>query len=1209
MKFFKVFSLLVCYFILINVTPTLAQKTSLQTLQKKIKQYQANSDYPMIAKTLEEMLANGYKSAKRYKQLGDLYFFIKKDKKALDTFRAQARWANTAEMWEKLSDLLIWKKHNKEGRKALETAYALAPRDEKVIAKLAGVYEYQKLIKKSEKLWKLLWRQNKTDISKIENLINFYLRNKKLNDAKKLLTTSFTSKELEKTPLKFRITAMKIFSWSNQIKDSHKVLKSVKVENIPQKELGYFFIIAKLSSDYDYLEAILDRMEDAGQDVYKRKLEISVFKNSPEKTRELIEERIDEKGENPKLLFDLYKTYRAQRKVEGGIEVLEELVPLDFQNPMWYRMLLKYYDYTHDYDRGIDVLEDIVDEHEDDAQVALLYLAELYLKSQELEDFEETIERIDQPDLIAYANSLKYKNAEFSRKSQILYDIQVSSLKEIPNISPEDQYLAKTKKGKYQQVVENDLPDDRYLGTLEALSFLAGDLNKSDESLLYGKKAYAVLKDRFTKYPTKNRLIMLILKGEIYGTAKEQEDVFVKGEHHLKDTFFYLKYYRFLMREKRYADAEIVLAKLLKSPTNLGERYQIAEHTFGYLTLDLSEKLFKEIIKSDKNYSMGLKRLGQIALYTSNYPTAIFYIKKYLNINAFDSESIFLLGEAFHFNRQPFKAADQFNRLIDLLDYPGISEYENELVALSYLRLGDIEKALVALKKLYKKNPDKLSTKINIVETLVLLKKWQESLDFIEKEKLDDEERLYSAKNKVSHSEYFKDNVYKDNSTVKSKLKHEELIAIINVELGMRIQFIKHLCLNGLGRVHEDEILLENLYRKNKQNKDLLSTIGFYHLGKGEDTKGLVFLKKATRIPPYDVALNAYVREVKYSYSPKFFTEYYNTTVTGEKGKEQTGHHFMIGGQTTVIEKDHFKYHFKYIKLDQEDVVETSTDSGTQEYEEIGIGYNGFLPFYEPLGVIQKYKIDLNYQKETGQALTYFLSTQESKISGALSIQNNIPNADSYEMLKSNARTTGYGIEFGLQATELRQSYSLIFDDKTYHFKDYFFRNTQTESSLKVGFSQYLMHYPHSLTLLAVYSDKQVDGTVTYIESSNNSTTYKHLVLPSTLLEYGVIYNHDWNEFLSFDFSLINVIGKYKEFESSNRFDSDQNINNTNIKVTSSYIDSDFSLTGFLNYTIERLGDKTEWVMSSANTNAIESDIDAREVTTLKIGLKLEKVF
>lgn len=1209
MKFFKLLLSFLFLLLAIQLTSVYAQQPTLESLQKKFRQYQAKSDYPMLVTILEEMLENGYKSVDRYKQLGDLYFFLKKDEKALEVFKQQAEWANKASVWVAYSDLLIWKKRDKEGIAALEKAYRLAPANRKIIQKLAGVYEYQKFVKKSERLWKLLWRKDTASVENIRKLIDFYLRNGKLPDARKLLKESFTQKQLLQTSIDFKIIAMKIYSWSNQIKNSHAILTHIPPNKIPVKELGYFYIIAKLSSDYAYLESVLKQMEDNGQDVFQKKLDLSIFKDSPERTRELIEERIDDKGETPELLFSLYKTYRAQRKVKDSMEVIEELLPLDYQNPVWYRILLKYYDYTRDYDRGIDVLEDIVDDYEDDAQVALLYLSELYLKSQDFEEFEESIERIDQPDLIGHANSLKYQNAEFLRKQQILYEIQLSSLKDTPNISPEEQYLKKVRKGKYQQIVESELPEDRYLLILEALSYLANDVGKREDSVRYGKQAYHVLRDRFDKYPTKKRLIKLILKGASYGTTQEQEEVFKKGEKYLSNTFFYLKKYRFLMGKKRYADAEEVLEKLLKSPANLGERYQVAEHTFGLVTFELSEKLFKDVIKTDQNYSMGLKRLGQIALYTSNYPIAIFYIKKYLNINAFDSESIFLLGEAYHFNRQPFKAAAQFEKLISLLNYPGISRYESELIGLAHLRLGDEEKALAAFKNIYKVNPGSLSTKINIVETLVLLKRWQEALDFIKKENLGDEAQLYNAKNEVSHSEYFNDNLYRDTSTVKAKLRHEELVALINVELGMRIQFIKHLCLNGLGRVHEDQVLLENLYRKNRQNKDLLSTIGFYYLGRGADTKGLEFLKKASRIPPYDVALNAYVRALGNTYAPQFIAEVYQTQVTGEEGREQVRHDAFIGGQSNVIEKDHFKYGVRFMKVDQENVVKTNTDGGVQSYEHVELGYKGFAPLSTRLGVIQKYDIDFSFRNEVGHSLAYQVSTQESKMSGSLLIHNNKPNSDSYEMVKADARTTGYLFSTGFQAQELRQSYSLLYGSSTYHFKDYFYGSTQKESFWKVGLSQYLMTYPHNLTLLGVLSDKTVKGTAVYTESSDGSTNYKHPLLPSTLLEYGVIYKHDWSEFLSFNLSLINVLGQYNQLHEDKRTDSKQKINHTNIEFITTYITDSFSLTGLLKYTIERLGTKTESVYNSTNSSLESTEIEARESTTLKVGLRLETAF
>ncbi|MBU3918198.1 hypothetical protein KKA14_21925, partial [bacterium] len=630
MKLYKVSltSLILLFFLCISPYQLKAAKPTLEFLNIKYSEYQSKSDYQGMARVLKKMIDLGYKSVERYKQLGDLYFYIKMDEEALDVFREQAKWANTVETWVNLSNLLIWKQKNKEGINALEKAYQLAPDDDKLTEKLAGVYEFQKMIKQAEQVWLELYNQKGKSVQAGRQVVEFYLRNSMVLQAREVMDELYKKDTDLAGSAELKILDMKINAWTSRPEDAFKAMQRLDIKTIPEKDLDYSFKLALYGGDLIFAEKVLLRFKEIGKDVWNQELELSFIKGNPSETRELIEERIDDKGKNIELVKALYETYRAERKIEGEIDSLEELLQLDYKNSKWHELAMKYYIYYQKHDRGIDVFEDIVDDHED-AQLAVINLCRLYLAGQKYENFEEMIALVTDKSMVPLARELRFQEAYLVDDREKIFNATLDILKYIPNISPEEMVEKLKQEQHPNSEPDESLPNDRYLELTTNLSDLANELGWVKETAEYGRTAYLILKSRYAKYPTKDRLRQLIYWGTDFGSVEERTTDFVEGNKHFSDTEFYLQYYRFLMNQDKFELADAMLKKLFASPTNMEESYQAVEHTFGFVSYNLSKKLFQNIITQDPNYSMGLKRLGQIAHYTDNYLEAAFYLEKY----------------------------------------------------------------------------------------------------------------------------------------------------------------------------------------------------------------------------------------------------------------------------------------------------------------------------------------------------------------------------------------------------------------------------------------------------------------------------------------------------------------------------------------------------------------------------------------------------
>ncbi len=1216
--------------------PLEAAKPSLTSLEQQFREYQAKTDYKNMARVLEQMLAQGYKSVKRYKTLGDLYFYIKQDEKALTTFNRQAQWANTPELWINYSNLLFWKKKDKEGLFVLERAYSNFSNHDGLAVKLAQVYEYKRMIKKSEKIWLKLYDKKGRSLQAGKTLVDFYLRNGQVNKARDTMDELHRKDPDLNGAIDMKILHMKVNAWTSRTREAFAALRRLKISDIPEADLQYTFSLALYGGDLNYAESILNRLKKMGKDVWKNRLAIFIIKGDPSATRELIEEKIDDVDEpTVDLLNSLYETYRAERQIEGEIDTLERILELDYRNPKWQDLLMQYYLYSQDYDRGVDILEDIIDDHED-AQLAVLNLARLHLFNQDFEDFYETIKMIEDETFISRARELRFQTAIVQNDWEKRFEVTREILENLENISPEEKVKQLKESNDPGYDPEGSMPGDRFLELLLELYGLAEELGKTEERSRYGREAFGLLKERFAEYPSQERLQVILALVVEFGSAAEHELYLLEGRKFLSDTDYYLSYYRFLMKQGRYPEAKVMLRKLLISPQNMDEHYQVSEHTFGFVPYNLSKKLFRNIIARDSSYSMGLKRLGQIALYTDKYQEAIFYLEKYLAINSFDPESIFLLGEAKYYNNQPFEAEERFERVIELFNYPNLPVYETELLAICYIRLGKEEVALELLKSASIREPKNLSIKYNILETLVLLEQWQEAMDLMDKENLDDPLKLKTAKELIFQSN-LEHTVKKTEYVDKSSFEFEELQAIVDIQLFLRFQIVRHLCLQGLGRYNENKIILDMLYRKNPVNKEILATIGFFYAERGEDEKAMYYLDRALKIPPNDQGLNQSYRELIFRYSPLIQSGFSWQERKSDGGQnESRQYEYTVSGASMVTTTDSIDYSLSHYRSIQEEVMAVNqttayttidgvttvssedssadTQAGDISRTVLNIRYNGNISFNDHIPLLQRYHGDLFLRERLGYRLGYSVATIGSSIRGAFSYFDSNPLQDSYEHLYADAYSTGYEIELGFQVRKLAQGYDFSYLNQSYIFGNNSFAGNPWESRFMAGFSQDLMTYPNRLNLNTTYSESFSLGELEQTDPETLKASRKHFVSPSVQTEVSATFQHYWNEFFNTSFIFSSIVGDNKEYETTHIIDQKQKFSANAVSIDFGFLSDTWSVTGSVNYSIENQGEKIEIssvASTDPNTSTIvntitETAIPEKTTTTFEMGSSIQ---
>ena len=988
-------------------------------LEKDLQNFQARNNRKKIAETMETMLLSDEKEYLHFKQLGDFYFFIEEDEKALNTYRRAAEWAKTAKVWETYSDLLLWKEKRIPGRRALENALSLDPKSQPLMEKLAGVYEYHGDIASADKLFKFLYQINDNNREWGVKLAKFFLRNGKVKEAKELfddLKKRFGDLGSDELNLLF----VKVLVWNNESGRASKELKKIEGDLIPDKDLDYFFTLALTTGDLNYAETLLKRLEEGGSDIYERKLKLLITRGDPSIVRELVLNRIETDGESEELLQQLYQTYYSERDRPNEIEVLEKLVLIDYNNPKWVQLLVRYYISTQNYQRGIDLFNQIIGQS-DDADLVQLNLAKLYLLQRDIENYEATLTGYTTFLYPLQLAALKVDYAEYMADLQGLHDAiekylnlleksEVKRAKKSKVITYEQkEYTPETVD--LQEVKEEPELIDMWLNLIN----IAEKLQLSKKMWVHGSKFYKALNVYYKSNPTLERWKRVIIYGAKYASVEQQEKDLLFGIETFKDPFFNLHYYRFLNRQGKRDEAANFLPKVFETATEIGDKKQTAEHTFGFISNAESKKMFVELIKEDPKYAIGYKRLGQISLYTKNYEESIDYSEKYLALNPNDTETRFVVGEAYNILKQYQKAMDSFRWIATQLEGKNRDEGDNERLALSYIRLKDYQNAMRIINETLKKNPDMLSLLINKLEAFARLGQWQDLLDLIITEDLERLDPMWVGLNRFM--------AYK-----------------------------------GLNRHEEARKKLEDIYKVYANNKDMIATYTYYEVEQGNDIEAIKLFEAGMAIPPIWEEINRDYRYISKSYKNRVGLDL-KSAQAGDSMETTTGlySHYML----TETGKIGLKY---------ENYTGTELTGLERTISKDTIDLN----YQDNLSNRQRYEVHLLSHEKTG--FKFFFSNSTPTVFTSATYFNDTPANESVALALSQASTTGFKLESVFQVPFLRQYYSLSYQSQNYDFIETAGPVKLSDVATVMGANQLFLSYPNTLQFSIIRQLKHLLG-------------------------------------------------------------------------------------------------------------------------------------
>jgi len=998
-------------------------KSSLVELENKLKAAQAENNMEKIVNALNAIIKGGYPSWNTYKALGDLYFFLKKDDQGLKVFHEAAKWSNTSKDWEHYADLLLWKKKAKKGREALEKAVSLDPGNQKLFIKLLNHYEYIKFIDKAEKLWAQLYKESNKDHDIGDLLVAFYLRNGKVVKARNLIEELIQIHGELKT-LKRKVTYLKTLVWSGKVHSAYAQLVKIPVNEYAEADLEYFFTLSLTGGNIELAEQIIDRIEKSGKEVWLKRLKLATLSGDPKHTRSLIEDKMDEKGETAELFQLLIETYRAERRIEAMAEVVQEYTYNAYKDLKWINWLMAYYLLNEKFEYGIDHFEDIIDDSGGTDQIKF-NLAKLYRENGDYDSLEEILEEIEDESLKVAVLRQKLDYYYFRDDLEKIYETNLELLKYISKEAPEDILANEVKKeeihGEYQfnesdSIVSNKEVElaDQYVDILNELTYRAELIGLSEKITEHGRTSYNTLKSRYAKYPTKKRLLDIIAVGERFANDSEREQDLKLGIEEYGSHYFTLQYFRFLKRKKRETEALETYKRLLALSVTTRERRLTAEHTFGFIPYDTSKELFSALVKKDPKYYMGLKRLGQIGLYTKDYNTAAINFEVYLKINRYDTEILFSQGEVFNILREYDKIEDNLETAVGILLKTNRSYSENERLALCYIRLEEFEKAFAAIKDALNQFPEGISLKLNKMEILGYLEDWNGLIKYVEEEGLEN---------------------------------YEPLLVGLNIFAAYA----------ALGEEEKARQKIEELYKKHPKDKDVIASFAYFTSEHGYDVEALKYLKEAAELPPLNRELNQDYRNIKGQYSDR--VEVNHTQVESDSTEYATQQIIagLMVGKTDRLE----------VTAKQYAGTNLTTDSSVSKTNVL-FGYHGKLPGR------QKYQVYLAKADKVGYQLGYQTGykgvTLNSYYFGRIQNQDSVSAVD-YETYQS-----GYGLDLGFQSYYLRQEYDLTYSSIDFeHIEDSILKRSN-QITLGANFTQSLLKYPHLCLISFSWQERTVEG-------------------------------------------------------------------------------------------------------------------------------------
>ncbi|MCP4298331.1 MAG: tetratricopeptide repeat protein [Proteobacteria bacterium] len=1026
----------------------LQAQESLQVLKKKLFDSQRMGTHKKTISILEQMLTDGHFSKERYKKLVDLHFYLKDDEKALKIMKQMAEWANDAKTWELYSDLLLWKKKNAEGLEALKKSQSMDKSNETLYVKLANTLEYQGDVKRAEAIWRNLYKKKKKAMKIGESLTNFLLRNAKVNEALILLeelkkaNNGFTSPQLQ-------ALYIKVLVWSGKSGNAFIELNNLDLKTLSEKEqdyfynVDYFFTLALQGGNLDLANEIMRGQQQRGKDIWLKTIQISVVLGEPEYSRGLINDEIDSKGETLELLKLLYETYEAERDKEQMVSTIEKILARDYKNSIWLERLIKYYLLEQKYERGIDLFEDIIDEH-DDADYIRFNLARLYLANGDYDDFEEILEQIHSEIFRIGVISLKIQLAALREDFPKLYELTVIYSKLFSKEAPEAQAGYQQKKEntpeykEKERFWEEEEPQDIYVALLTELTALAERLGYIDNKEEHGRTLYVTLSARYKNFPTKKRLYGLILSGAKYATPVEHEKDILMAIKISRTPFFLTHYYRFLRSKKRLVEADVVYEEFKNMKKTLQDEKYFAEKTYKLVPTEFSKRLFQNVLLTDARYYNGLKQLGLIGVVSKNFDEAIRFFEQYIEVDPFDSEILFMLGEAHYTKRDNDLAVTYFQKTIDLLSGIDRSYSDNERLGLAYLRLEKYDKSIQSIKAGLKQNPKSKSLKLNMMTVLGSMARWQEMLDYI------DEQNLEAL---------------------------EPLLAGLNT-------FVAR---NRLGELREAEIKIEKLNEKFPRNREVVSTLAYFLIQHGDDLKAKKYFEEAMKLPPIN-------KEMVHDYKATRWMFADTLKMNLNLINSDTSENKLYSIENTVLVSDRDK-----VNIHVENFVGTPGSGSLSE-----ISQNTYVLSYlgDPVGK-REYTISLFKQKNIGTMFSY----GDGKLDYyyQISLFKNRPDQDSYSYIAAETLQSGYSLEGSYQLTRLRQTYVLSLGDSTYNFienQSILNKTIRKISELSISsvggvVTQTLLKFPHSLELAISQQNKAVSNDTSLLFTNQQETSLK----------------------------------------------------------------------------------------------------------------------
>ncbi|MBU3915686.1 hypothetical protein KKA14_09150, partial [bacterium] len=426
----------------------------------------------------------------------------------------------------------------------------------------------------------------------------------------------------------------------------------------------------------------------------------------------------------------------------------------------------------------------------------------------------------------------------------------------------------------------------------------------------------------------------------------------------------------------------------------------------------------------------------------------------------------------------------------------------------------------------------------------------------------------------------------------------------------------------------EDRVLLNQLAEKYPVDVEVLSALGYFYTDRGDDSRGMVYLKRAKSIPPSDPILNQSYRELSHKYSPTIFMDYlFSEKNDSDAGKEYTLEISKISGQSMVSEMDKIGYEIKYFKsnlyelettnkeivhdLSSDDITESEVPSVSKSdsvsKSAIDIAYFGNIAHNYDLSLIQKYEGHLYFQDKFGFKVVYSAALVSPSLTLTLSGFASMPDHEEFELVKAEAYTTGFEIEGNIFLKDLKQNYTFSYLNRTFDLYNQDYTGQPDQNRISLGVTQGLMTYPNGLNLSVNYTIYNAAGEIEQFDTATSTIVYKHLILPSVQLQVEMTFQHYWTEFFDTTISLYNYSSTTGDFTTEHKSSLSQELSSQKLRMLFSLKKDSWVISGLISYLQETQEEKRE--IAYTTDTETETIVGSRSSTVSEIGLSAQLFF